>query len=205
MAPAVGETEEPAEFRRAVEKMRAAAPRPEVVLEDMPRPRNLAPFSAAWSADVVVDDEDLGSGRIVLLYAPDGHEAWEGRFRFVTLARAELEPEMATDPLLPEVGWTWLTEALHTHGARYVAPSGTVSRATSQGFGGLEGQIARTEIEIRASWTPVGDDLAEHLRAWVDLLCTCAGLPPVPPEPTPGEEGGDRVVPMPSRSALRER
>ncbi|MCF2526261.1 DUF3000 domain-containing protein [Yinghuangia soli] len=199
MAAAVGETEEPAEFRRAVEQMRAASLRPEIELEDMPRPRNLAPFSAAFSAEVVVDDEELGGGRIVLLHDPGGHEAWEGTFRFVTMSRAELEPEMATDPLLPEVGWTWLTEALHLHGAQYAAPSGTVSRATSQGFGGLEGQIARTEIEIRASWTPVGDDFAPHMQAWLDLLCTCAGLPPL----ASGGESG--VVPMPSRPAVRDR
>ncbi|MGW0663390.1 DUF3000 family protein, partial [Streptodolium elevatio] len=62
MAPAVGETEEPAEFRRAVEQLRTAALRPEIELEDMPRPRNLAPFSAAFSAEVVVDDEELGGG-----------------------------------------------------------------------------------------------------------------------------------------------
>lgn len=201
---AVGETEEPAEFRRAVERMRAAALRPEIELTDMPRPRNLAPFSTAFSAEVVVEDEELGGGRIVLLHDPGGHEAWEGTFRLVTMSRAELEPEMATDPLLPEVGWTWLTEALHMQGAGYAAPSGTVTRATSQGFGGLQGQIARTEIEIRASWTPVGDDLGPHMAAWLDLLCTCAGLPPLPPVPRSGEgEGG--VVPMPSRSAPRGR
>ncbi|WP_345675271.1 DUF3000 domain-containing protein [Yinghuangia aomiensis] len=198
MAAAVGETEEPAEFRRAVEEMRAAVLRPGIEIEELPRPRNLAPFSAAFSADVVVDDDELGSGRIVLLHDPAGHEAWEGTFRCVTLSRAELEPEMATDPLLPEVGWTWLTEALHLHGARYTAPSGTVTRATSQGFGGLEGQIARTEIEVRASWTPVDGDPARHMAAWLDLLCTCAGLPPLP-------AGGDGVVPMPSRSGQRDR
>ncbi|UGQ13788.1 DUF3000 domain-containing protein [Yinghuangia sp. ASG 101] len=201
---AVGETEEPAEFRRAVERMRAAALRPEIELTDMPRPRNLAPFSTAFSAEVVVEDEELGGGRIVLLHDPGGHEAWEGTFRLVTMSRAELEPEMATDPLLPEVGWTWLTEALHMHGATYAAPSGTVTRATSQGFGGLQGQIARTEIEIRASWTPAGDDLAPHMQAWLDLLCTCAGLPPLPPVNRRG--GGDGgVVPMPSRSTPRGR
>lgn len=201
MAAATGGTEEPAEFRRAVAQMRAAVLRPELEVEDMPRPRNLAPFSVAFSAEVVVDDNELGGGRIVLLHDPDGHEAWEGEFRFVTLSRAELEPEMATDPLLPEVGWTWLTEALHMRGARYAAPSGTVTRATSQGFGGLQGQIARTEIEVRASWTPVGDDVGPHMAAWLDLLCTCAGLPPLPSD----GPGGGGVVPMPSRSALRDR
>jgi len=35
------------------------------------------------------------------------------------------------------------------------------------------------EIEVRASWTPV-DDIAGHFTAWGALLCTVAGLPPLP-------------------------
>ena len=44
----------------------------------------------------------------------------------------------------------------------------------------------RDELEIRASWTPVltpaevPRELAAHLGAWGDLLCTLAGLPPLP-------------------------
>ncbi|MYV98411.1 DUF3000 domain-containing protein [Streptomyces sp. SID3343] len=193
---AVGETVEPEEFRQALAGWRAAVLRPEIVLEEMSRPRGLAPFSAAFAGEVAVGDEDedeLGSGRIVLLHDPAGHDAWEGTFRVVTMTRAELEPELAMDPLLPEVGWTWLTESLHAVDARFRAPSGTVSRSTSQGFGGLSGQIARTEIEVRASWTPVGDDLLPHLLAWTELMCTCAGLPPVPV--------GEGVVAMPRRPA----
>ena len=44
---------------------------------------------------------ELGTGRLVLLHDPAGHEAWQGTFRVVTYVRAELEPEMAADPLLP--------------------------------------------------------------------------------------------------------
>jgi hypothetical protein len=191
----VGETQEPAEFRRAVAAMRDAVLRPEVVVEEMSRPRGLAPFSAAFAAEVVdEDDTELGSGRIVLLHDPAGHEAWEGTFRIVTLTRADLEPELATDPLLPEVGWSWLLESLHLRGARHRAPSGTVSRCTSQGFGGLTAESQRTEIEVRASWTPVDPEALEaHVRAWADLLCTCAGLPPSSVIPGPAEG----VVTMP--------
>jgi hypothetical protein len=35
-------------------------------------------------------------------------------------------------------------------------------------------------MEIRASWTPTGPDLGIHLQAWTELLCTIAGLPPLP-------------------------
>ncbi len=54
-------------------------------------------------------EEDLADGRLVLLHDPAGHDAWHGTFRLVTLVRAELEPEMAADPLLPDVCWSWLT------------------------------------------------------------------------------------------------
>ena len=197
----VGETQEPAEFRRAVAALRDAELRPEVVLEEMSRPRGLAPFSAAFAAEVVdEDDTELGSGRIVLLHNPAGHEAWEGTFRVVTLTRADLEPELATDPLLPEVGWSWLMESLETRGARHRAPSGTVSRSTSQGFGGLTAETQRTEIEVRASWTPVDpDELEAHLHAWADLLCTCAGLPPAA-----GGPGGPEGVVAMRRPSSRE-
>ena len=40
------------------------------------------------------------------------------------LARADLDPEMVPDPLLASVGWSWLIDALDTHGATYDAPSG---------------------------------------------------------------------------------
>ena len=62
---------------------------------------------------------ELATGRLVLLHDPAGHEAWQGTFRVVTYVRAELEPEMASDPLLPGVGWAWLTEALDGHGAGF--------------------------------------------------------------------------------------
>ena len=48
----------------------------------------------------------------MLLYDPDGQEGWDGVFRLVAYIRAEVEPEIAADPLLGEVGWSWLSEAL---------------------------------------------------------------------------------------------
>ena len=58
------------------------------------------------------------------------------------------------------------------------------------------------QIEIRASWTPLQPDdapalapldVAPHVEAWGELLCTAVGLPPVP-------EG---VTVMPSRRGQR--
>lgn len=182
----------PAEFRQAVADLRAARFRPEVFVEEMPAPQRIAPFAAALSADVTIDGEEVGSGRIVLLHDPAGNDAWGGIFRCVAYARAEIDPEQAADPLLGEVGWSWLTEALESHGAAYVAPSGTVTCVSSESFGGMESEPATAQIEIRASWTPEGELLA-HAEAWGELLCTAAGLPPVP----------DGVATIPSRRGQR--
>jgi Protein of unknown function (DUF3000) len=188
----------PEEFRLAVAQMRAARLRPEVFCEEMPAPQRIAPYASALSADVTIDGDDVGTGRIVLLHDPAGNDAWAGTFRCVAYARAEIDPEMANDPLLGEVGWSWLTEALDAHGATYAAPSGTVTKVSSESFGSMAEEEATAQLEIRASWTPVGDptlDLGPHVEAWGELLCTASGLPPVP-------EG---VSPLPSRRGQRGR
>jgi hypothetical protein len=176
--------EVPEEFSLALASLRAAAPRPEVVLEETPAPQRLAPHAVALTADVFAPgepDTELGTGRLVLLHDPAGHEAWAGTFRLVTYVRAELDQEMAADPLLPGVGWAWLTEALDGHGAAFTAASGTVTRVASESFGAIAGEPGSAQIEIRASWTPLDDEFGAHLLAWCDLLCTTAGLPPVAP------------------------
>lgn len=176
--------EVPEEFSRALAALRAARPRPEVVLAETPAPQRLAPYAVALTADVLAPADpqvELGTGRLVLLHDPAGHDAWQGTFRVVTYVRAELEPEMATDPLLPGVGWAWLTESLEGHGAAFVAASGTVTRVASESFGAISQQPAAAQVEIRASWTPLDDDFGAHLLGWCDLLCTTAGLPPTPP------------------------
>jgi len=196
--------EAPFPFRQAVGSLRSARVRPEVRIEDTAAPRRLASYAYALEATVLADGQELADGRLVLLHEPDGHEAWHGDFRLVTLVRAELEPEMAGDPLLPEVSWSWLTGALAARGASYREPSGTISRASSHYFGGLAERSDDTQIEIRASWTPLeradgaGPDVAAHLAAWCDLLCACAGLPPSE-GPESLVRGTSGVVPLPKR------
>lgn len=133
----------PLPFRSAVEALRATRLRPEIEIESTKPPQRLAPYAYALEAAVVEGDEDLADGRIVLLHDPAGHDAWQGTFRLVTLVRAELEPEMAADPLLPEVCWSWLTGALQSRGLSYGEPSGTVTRASSHYFGGLATRPSR--------------------------------------------------------------
>lgn len=171
----------PETFSRALQSLRSARLRPEVSCDEAPAPQRLAPFSVALTADVTVGDEEVGSGRFVVLHNPDGHEAWDGTFRVVTFARAGLEPEMAADPLVTEVGWSWLLECLGAHDLEPMASSGTVTRVASESFGAMAERPASAEIEIRASWTPTDETLlGDHLTAWGDLLCTAAGLPPLP-------------------------
>jgi hypothetical protein len=188
----------PPEFQEAVATMRAATLRPEVFCEEMPAPQRIAPYAAALSADVTVEGTDVGTGRIILLHDPAGNDAWDGTFRCVAYARAEIELEMITDPLLADVGWTWLTEALASHGAGYTAASGTVTRVATESFGGMSDEEGAAQIEIRASWTPLagpqgGLDVGPHVEAWGELLCTAVGLPPVP----------DGVTVMPGRRGQR--
>lgn len=172
-----------AEFAQALQELRVARLRPEVRLTEAPAPQRIAPHAVALTAEVITaghDDEELASGRFVLLYDPSAPEPWDGVWRAVTFARAELEPELASDPMLGAVGWAWLVDALAGHQAPYVAEAGTVTRVVSESFAGLGDRSATVEMEIRASWTPVGPSVACHLEAWADLLCTIAGLPPLP-------------------------
>jgi Protein of unknown function (DUF3000) len=184
----------PEEFRRALEQFRSARLRPEICCEEMPAPQRIAPYSAALTADLNVAGEEVGGGRIVLLYDPAGNDAWLGSFRCVAYARADIDPEMVTDPLLSAVGWTWLLESLHSRDAGFVAPSGTVTRVASESFGGMSDEPGSAEIEVRASWSPIGP-LGAHVEAWGDLLCAAAGLPPVPAG----------VVSLPNRRGQRAR
>lgn len=188
----------PAEFRAAVKSMRAASLRPEVFCEEMPAPQRIAPWSSALSADVTVDDEDLGTGRLILLHDPAGNDAWDGTFRCVAYARADIDPELGSDPMLAAVGWSWLTEALEANAAAFHASSGTVTCVSTESFGGMADEDGTAQVEIRASWTPEVDedgnlDMAPHVEAWGELLCTAVGLPPVP-------EG---VIAIPSRRGQR--
>ena len=84
----------PDAFRRAVEDMMSAPWRSELHVEELPAPQRIAPYSAAITADVVANGDEVGSGRFVLLHDPAGNAAWQGTFRCVTFARADLDPEM---------------------------------------------------------------------------------------------------------------
>ena len=161
---------EPAPFRAALDAIRRAALRPELVLTEIPSPGgDLAPFSIALAADVTParhnSDSDVGTGRFILLYDPSAPEAWGGVFRVVCYAQAPLETDIGLDPFLADVAWSWLVDALDARGARYASESGTATRILSTGFGALAAQGDGAQIELRASWTPLdAHDITSHVE-----------------------------------------
>ncbi|MCA0329621.1 MAG: DUF3000 domain-containing protein [Actinobacteria bacterium] len=181
----------PPSFAAALASIRAVTLRPEISLEETPAPQRLSPYAVALQAEVVVDDEEAATGRFVLLHDPAGQEPWDGEFRVVTFTKGTVELDIASDPMLTEVAWSWLTEALDDRGAQARAESGTVTRTASQSFGAIEDRPPSGDVEIRASWTPVTPDVGAHLLAWADVLSRVAGLQPLP--------AGVSTLPLPRR------
>ncbi len=169
-------------FEAAARSLREAELRRDLTAEEIPAPAGVAPRAIAFAGDVHPPDHgidsQLGTGRFILLHDPEQPEPWDGDFRIVVYAQAPLEREIGSDPLLPEVAWSWLIGALEDRGARFHAASGTATTVLSTGFGALAEQDANAHIELRASWTPDDTDLSGHLQAWAEFLCALAGLPP---------------------------
>ncbi len=197
-------------FQDALEQLRRTGRREGVDLTSIPAPTHLAPFAAAVRAEVRTPParlrapalparpaappaagrapsasdgppgRELATGRFVLLHDPSEPAAWGGPFRIVTWARAAASREIGCDDSAGAITWTWLLEALERHRAGYSREGGTASRVLAEGFGLLGDQEEGADVELRASWTPEGSDVAPHLAAWADTVCTFAGLPPYP-------------------------
>ncbi|MFJ3956573.1 DUF3000 domain-containing protein [Arthrobacter sp. NPDC090010] len=180
----------PSGFHRALSSLKAARCRSELHFEEIPAPARLAPFAVALGAEIPPevlgagqggsDGVDLATGRFILLHDPAGSAIWRGDFRVVTFIRAQMDAEMGNDELLGGVAWTWLVEALQDHGAEYRAAGGTATRVLSDSFGTLAERGSTIDIELRASWTPADWQVRNHLEAWADMVCSFAGLPPLP-------------------------
>lgn len=184
------------EFDAAVAELRETVFRDDIAVREIATPQGLAPFAIALAADVRpgADGESVyGTGRFVLLHDPDGPAAWDGTWRVVLFAQAPLEPEIGTDPLLADVTWSWLIDALESRNAVYHSASGTATKTLSKGFGGLAVEGDGAQIELRASWTPEGP-FRPHVEAWAELVGMLAGLPP-------GSEG---IAVIGARKAARD-
>lgn len=175
--PASSIDEVPALFRSAIDQLRRASPRADAVVEEVPAPVKLAPYSVALGAEIA---DHPATGRFILLHDPAGQQSWGGTFRVVIYIRAELEPEMGNDPLLASVAWTWLSDSLAQHGVNHSHAGGTATRILSESFGALGRREATNDVELRASWTPEDAHFGPHLEAWADMVCSFAGLPPLP-------------------------
>ncbi|WP_337026619.1 DUF3000 domain-containing protein [Microbacterium sp. LB16] len=183
-------------FESAVAELRETEFRDDIVVREIATPQGLAPFAIALAADVRPDGEGesvYGTGRFVLLLDPDEPGSWGGAWRIVLFAQAPLETEIGTDPLLADVTWSWLVDALDSREAVYHSASGTSTKTLSKGFGGLAIEGDGAQIELRASWTPEGP-FRPHVEAWAELVGMLAGLPP-------GSEG---IAVIGARKAVRD-
>jgi len=190
----------PSAFAKALEELSHAKVRKELKFTEIPAPGRLAPFALALSGEVVdtvspdhgphgqeigrtpflQSQEQLATGRFILLFDPAGQELWDGQFRIVTYVRARLDHDMGQDAMLASVAWSWLEDSLREREAFHHLAGGTATRVISESFGNLRGEQDHIDIELRASWSPDSEDLGPHLSAWADLVCTFAGLPPLP-------------------------
>lgn len=177
-------TSEPEAWTTALASLMAARHRPDVSVLEVPAPQRLAPHAVALTAELLGDGVESG-GRLVVLHDPDPPEVWEGDMRVVCFVKATLDHDIASDPMITDVGWSWLLESLDARGAQVIALSGTVTRTTSEAYGALAERPSDGTVEIRASWTPATNDLGPHALAWSDLVALAAGLPALPTDVTP--------------------
>jgi hypothetical protein len=193
-----------------------ASTRDDLELESWPAPKRLAPHAVALAVTAFRDGEEAGEGKLMLLYDPAGQDGWTGAFRIVVQVQADVDEEMAGDPLLGEVGWSWLTDALDLHAPGYAAPSGTVTRVITEGYGAKSDDAPSTGFELRASWCPgdggsgdfggEADELAAEIggavAAWCELLASAAGLPATGTAAIGGRASSTRAAGGPGRGTL---
>lgn len=187
--------------------MTSAPQRAELEWRTIPAPSRMAPSTWACTGEIIVHEEELASGRLVILHDPAGQDSWDGTYRMVALVQAQLEPEFAVESMLGDVAWSWVTESLELHDAEARELGCTATRVVSQSYGALASRPSTVDVEMRVSWTPEpptpltapdtrgpGDaggveelemDLAPHFAAWTAMLAAAGGLPPAPPRIAP--------------------
>ena len=140
--------------------------------EDGPRPSGSPRTRSRWPPPPTGTAWRRAPAGSCCCYDPDGQEGWTGSFRVVAQVHADVEEEMAADPLLGEVGWSWLTEALDLHAPGYCAPSGTVTRVITEGYGAKDGRAAVDRVRAARLLVPgrrrdrgrFGGDVARLVR-----------------------------------------
>lgn len=177
-APAVPNWGPAPSFEDLCVTLRAVPHRREILTEEIPPPRRIAPDAFALQATVVdTDDEELGSGRFVLLHDDAERPAWHAPYRVVAYVRAYIDEEMSTDRFLAQAAWSWVEEAIEETGIAATFLGGTVTRTLNEPFGERADVPPDSEIEIRASWSAAAG-LPDHLETWYAMLeKSCALLP----------------------------
>jgi len=169
----------PADFGDALEVLRRLQYREEFTVREAPAPARLAPFGFAQTVDVELGEDIVASGRLVVLHDPAGQPSWQGKTRIIAYIDADVDLEVAADPVLPEVGWSWLREALENAEAEAYALGGTVTQVFSRSFGAMDTREPEGRLQVRASWTPKNPvDLVPHVHAWALLTAAACGLTP---------------------------
>ena len=175
---AVTSTPVPGQFARGLEELRRLQYRAEFEVSEAPAPARLAPFGYAQTVDVDSGGSPVGSGRLVILHDPAGQESWQGAIRVISYVDADVDLEVASDPMLPEVGWAWLMEAMEEAESRATAIGGTVTQVNSRSFGVMDERAPEGRLQVRASWTATTFDLVPHARVWALLTSAACGLAP---------------------------
>lgn len=172
----------PAEFLAALESLKGHTFRPQIHVQQVPPPKKIAPWSVALQAEVndsptLDPDFYRGEAKFVVLYDPEGQNAWNSTFRIVAHAQAPIEADISIDPLFGSVAWSYLEEALSAAYAPYHSLTGNVSRTFEETFT-PDASPTRASIAVRASWSPADEHLHEHLQAWASWVAQLCGLAP---------------------------
>ncbi len=168
----------PEPFAQALLSLRTASRDVPLTMTEIPGPTRAAAFAVALSGSLAEPgdpEHEIADGNFVVLYDPTDDGA--GTFKVVVMVRAELDAEMSIDPLLPDVAWSWLEEALARCTDNADGVGGAVTRTITTNHGRTHAQEGSVELELRASWAALSPELGEHLHAWSQTLHSCAGLP----------------------------
>jgi hypothetical protein len=176
MGPARITDPAPALFSHAVDELRQLIAAQELELDEVRAPNGMAPFAFALAGQT---PDERSEGRLILLFNPDGEESWGGASRLVAYVRSQVSAAQSEND---EAAWGALTDALVTAGALHSALVGTVTSSRSTRFGHhtqwSPERDHSAEITLRASWSPVGDQVRRHGEAWCRLLTTIGDTAP---------------------------
>ena len=135
-------------------------------LHEIPSPRS-ADFSVALALDSI-DGVDA-FGRFVVLFGGDFEDAYESPVRIVTMLESPIDAEVAADPTARSVFWSFLHDAFDSTGASVRALGGSVSIESTQSFPEIDRSELQHRVQIRASWSPKCENVADDLEAWILL------------------------------------